>query len=158
MRLRARVAICVVGIALLAALTVPAGATIRLQRGIDGVRLGMTRDQVKAVLGNPRGVKPGKNPFGRYTRYRYPKMTIFFQGNRTVTSVYTTSRTQRTPSGIGVGSTRSALKARIRGVRCRQNLGANLCWVGGLRPGKRLTTFYFRGNRISQIAVGLVLD
>jgi hypothetical protein len=158
MKLRGRVIGAAAVAALAATLAVSAGASIHMQRGIAGVRIGMTRDQVKAVLGNPQGVKPGKNPFGRYTRYRYPNMTIFFQGNRTVTSVYTTSRAQRTPSGVGVGTTRKDLKAKIRGAHCRQTLGANLCWVGSLRPGRRVTTFYFNGNKIFRVAVGIVLD
>jgi hypothetical protein len=158
MKLRGRVLLGVALAPLAAALAAPAGSTIVLQRSIAGVKLGMSRDQVKDKLGEPRGIKTGKNPAGFYVRYRYRNLVVYFQGQREATSIYTSRRTERTPSGIGVGSTRKQLKARIRGVHCRHALEANLCWVGALRPGRRVSTFYFKGNRIWQVAVGIVAD
>src|SRR4051812_41998133 len=59
-----------VAIALVAAS--PAHATIRPQIGMAGVRLHMTAQQVRAVLGAPLKVHHLRNDFGRYTEYLYP--------------------------------------------------------------------------------------
>ena len=104
--------------AVFAMLATPAAGRLVVQRGIAGVTLQMTRDQVRDVLGKPRGVKSARNTFGRYIEYRSPALTVRVQGLTSVTSITTSRRTERTRSGIGVGSKKSQVKA-IRGVRCR---------------------------------------
>lgn len=146
-------------VAVAATLVTPAAGRVVVQRGIAGVTLQMTRDQVRDVLGKPRGVKSARNTFGRYIEYRYPALTVRFQGLTSVTSVTTSRRSERTRSGIGVGSKRAQVKAAIRGVRCRFLLDARFCYLGALRAGRRVTTFYFNDrNRVERVAVGFVID
>ena len=57
-----------------------ASAAIVPQRGIAGVRLEMTKAQVRAVLGAPRRAVHGSNEFGSFTIYRYRGLRITFQG------------------------------------------------------------------------------
>jgi hypothetical protein len=134
----------------------PADGRIVLQRSIAGVRVGMTQRQVRAVLGVPRRAFLKRNAFGRYTEYRYRRLTVRFQGNRKVTSISTSRRNERTPSGLGVGTTKSVLKAR--GLHCRTFLDANYCYLGVIKPGRRVTTFFLRGKRVSRVEVGIVID
>jgi hypothetical protein len=144
--------------AVFAMLATPAAGRLVVQRGIAGVTLQITRDQVRDVLGKPRGVKSARNTFGRYIEYRYPALTVRFQGLTSVTSITTSRRTERTRSGVGVGSKKSQVKA-IRGVRCRFLLDARFCYLGALRAGRRVTTFYFNDrNRVQRVAVGFVID
>ena len=81
-----------------------AGATILPQQGMAGVKLEMTKKQVRAALGEPLGIRRGKNDFGPYTEFRYPFLvSVFFQGDRTVTSVRTSGRKERTPQSSHAG-------------------------------------------------------
>ena len=140
-----------------ALLAARADGVIVPQRGIAGVALGMTPAQVRAELGTPSSVRRGRNIFGPWTRYRYRRLTIFFQGSRSVTSISTTRRTERTARGVGVGSTERQLRARVR-VRCQTFFGARHCYVGSYRPGTRVTDFIVKRGRVVQVVVGIVID
>jgi hypothetical protein len=158
MKLRGRVLL----VAALAAIFVSAAATpasgrIVLQQGIAGIRLQMTTSQVQHILGKPTSVKRGHNTFGLYLQYRYPKLLVTFQGLKTVTSIATSRKTERTLGGIGVGSKRSQVK-RIAGMHCRTILLANFCYIGAAKPGRRITEFRFNDrNRVKQVEIGLVV-
>jgi hypothetical protein len=159
MGLRGRLILAAAAAALAAILVAPAGGRVVVQRGIAGVTLQMTRDQVRDVLGKPRGVKNGRNTFGRYIEYRYPALRITFQGLQTVTAISTSRRSERTARGIGVGSTRAQVRSRVAGVRCRFAIGAQFCYVGLIRPGRRVTLFQFNDrNRVNRVQVGFVVD
>ena len=132
----------------------PAGAVIVVQNGIAGIRLAMTQAQVRAKLGKPRAVQHGKNDFGSFTQLRYRSLRVTFQGNRTVTAIRTTLPSERTARGIGVGSTRAAVRARVAGVRC----SSGHCFVGRFLPGRRVTDFLLRNSRVSAVVVGFVID
>ena len=152
---------------IVAAAGAPARATIFLQRSIAGVRIGMTKSQVRTVLGKPGYVKRGRTPavkirdrngrlaLGYYTEYRWPGLRVVFTGDRTVTSISTTRRSQRTPRGLGVGTTKQELKARVAGLHCRVVLGSNYCYLGTLKYHTRTTVFYIESGRVSRIEVGL---
>jgi hypothetical protein len=117
----------------------------------------MTPSQVQHVLGKPTSVKPGHNTYGRYLQYRYPRLLVTFQGLKTVTSISTSRKTERTLGGLGVGSKRSQVK-RIPGMHCRSALLANFCYIGVAKPGRRITEFRFNDrNRVKQVEIGLVV-
>ena len=144
----------------LAALTsaAAAGAKIELQRGIAGVRLFMSQQKVRALLGRPVAVKSARNEFGSYTEFRYRGLRILFQGNGGVTYVSTTRRSERTRSGLGVGSSERQLRRGLRGIRCEREAGFHHCYVGSLRPGRRVTDFVLRTSRVVRVSVGIVID
>jgi len=143
---------------LLAAAPGSAGAAIVLQQGIGGVRLGMTQAGVRAVLGRPARVIHGRNDFGPYTELRYTGYRVVFQGNATATAVETTLPRERTSTGIGVGSTRAAVRAHVPGVRCEGPLSTGHCHVGRFVPGARVTDFFLRAGRVTRVIVGFVID
>lgn len=139
-------------------LTASAGATIVPQQGIAGVRLQMTKAQVRGKLGTPTKVQRGRNDFGAYTTFVYGRVSVTFQGNRKVTVLVTRSALERTASGVGVGSTEARLKARIRGVRCKTESGFRHCFLGAFLPGRRVTDFAIGNGRVTRVTVGIVID
>jgi hypothetical protein len=135
-----------------------AAATIVPQKGIAGVRIGMTKGKVRSVLGKPLSVKRGSNDFGRYTIFRYGRLQVLFQGNAAVTSVSTTRRSERTLSGVGVGSTEAQVEATVKGVKCRTDSGFRHCYVGRFGAGQRVTDFSIKRGKVTRVDVGVVID
>ena len=150
------VASCV-SVALLG-LAATAGATIVVGKSIGGVKLAMTRAQVRAVLGRPGHVVRAKNEFGSYTEFRYAGYIVDFQGGARVTGIVTTLPRERTRKGAGVGSTWAGIKAKVRGVRCQGAPAYGDCHVGAFVPGKVVTDFVFRRGAVSKVVVGIVID
>jgi hypothetical protein len=144
--------------ALLAA--APAQAVIRPQKGMAGVRLGMSQTAMRDKLGAPVRTKQGQNDFGPYTQFVYPhSITITFQGNRDVTGISTRGRTEKTERGVGVGSTETAVKAKVGHVRCETISGSHTCHVGNFLAGHRVTVFLIsKHGFVVSITVGFVLD
>jgi hypothetical protein len=140
------------------ALAAPAGAAIVVQRGIAGLELRMTKAQVRTKLGMPTKVKTGRNEFGRFTQFVYPRVTVLFQSGSRVTALRTFSRAERTSTGVGVGSREADVKAKVAGVKCESVSGARHCYVGKFLPGKRVTDFFIRGGKVTSVVVGFVVD
>jgi hypothetical protein len=136
-----------------------AQALIQVQRGISGVALNMTPAQVKTGLGTPSKIKAGTNVFGKFTQYVYPGgITVSFQGNANVTAVVITGQTDRTATGVGVGSTEKAVKNGVPSVKCETIAGARDCHVGAFLPGKKITDFLMKNGRVKRVTVGFVID
>jgi hypothetical protein len=148
-------AIALVGLAAAAGV---APAAIVIGRGIAGVRLGMTQLAVRSKLGRPAKVVHGKNEFGSYTEFRYRGYVVDFQGDRTVTAISTTLAKERTPAGIGVGSTWAQVHAKVPHVRCEGTPVIASCHVGQLLPGKTVTDFAIRNGKVFQALIGIVVD
>lgn len=153
-----RVTLIAVAAVLLAA--APAGAVIRPQKGMAGVRLDMTQTQMRDVLGEPTRTKQGMNDFGPYTQFIYPhSIAVTFQGNRRVTGISTRGRTEKTERGVGVGSTETAVRQKVGHVHCETIAGSHTCHVGSFEAGHRVTVFLIsKTGRVQTVTVGFVLD
>ena len=136
----------------------PAGAAIVPQKGIAGVDVRMTKAKVRAKLGAPKRIVNGKNDFGRYTTFVYPRVTVLFQGGTKVTAVRTMSALERTATGVGVGATEAKVKAGVPGVKCATVNGARQCVVGVFKPGRVVTAFQIRKGHVNTVVVGIVVD
>ena len=158
MRRITRIALTTGAAALLAA--APATAFIRPQKGMAGVRLGMSQTQMRDVLGTPVRTKQGMNDFGPYTQFIYPhSITVTFQGNRHVTGISTRGRTEKTERGIGVGSTETAVRQKVGHVHCETISGTHTCHVGSFLAGHRVTVFLIsKHGFVVSVTVGFVLD
>jgi hypothetical protein len=137
-----------------------AEAVIQVQEGITGIRLGMSQAQVKAGLGDPGRTKTGHNDFGPFSQFLYRGgITITFQGNTSVTAVAIAGHSDRTPSGVGVGSTEKQVKEGVRGVKCQTLAAVRDCHVGAFLPGRRVTDFILGPNRrVTRVTIGFVID
>ena len=138
--------------------TSAAGSTIVVGKGIAGVTLGMTQAAVRAKLGTPTQVLHRKNEFGSYTELRHAGYVVDFQGNQKATAIVTTSAKERTPAGVGVGSTWEQVRAKVPHIRCEGAPAIGNCHVGSFTPGKVVTDFFFRRGVVSKVVVGYVLD
>ena len=148
--------ICLVAAVLVAA--DPASAKIEIQRGMAGLELRMTKAKVRAKLGTPTKVRTGKNDFGPFTEFRYPRVIVLFQNSPRATAFRTFSRLERTARGIGVGSTEAEVKTRVPHVTCRTESAFRHCFVGKFLPGHVVTDFHVRLGKVTSAVVGYVVD
>lgn len=145
-------------------LAAPAGARILPQQGIAGVKLGMIRAKVIELKGEPTAEKVMRNEIiGPQRVMRYGGTKFSFGGASAgagVVGIRTVDRRERTPSGVGVGSTVAAVKAGVAGVVCRNEFGISHCMKGQLRAGKRVTDFALDGpgGEVVAVTVGFVID
>jgi hypothetical protein len=128
------------------------------QRGIAGVRLGMTQAHVKTTVGLPRRVTRASSELGRSTTYEYRTYSVTFFGGPRVTSMETRSPRERTTRGVGVGSSRADVSAKVTGARCVTELGYAHCYVGTWAPGRQITDFALARGRVTRVTVGYVID
>lgn len=129
------------------ALPTTAAATIRPQKGMSGVSLGMTKAQVQSKLGRPIGTGGG--------RYYYARVWVGFRLGR-VAEITTTRSSERTASGIGVDSTEDAVRRAYPSVTCGPAAGFRRCRLGSGEPGTRATDFLLGRGRVLQISVLLL--
>jgi hypothetical protein len=143
--MRRLLALAAAGISLLAAQS--AGATIRPQYGMSRVVLGMTKTQVRARLGSP--VASGG------ARLYYPRVWVGFRLGHAV-EITTTRATEHTASGVGVGSTESAVRRSYPSVVCAPFGGFRRCRLGSGKPGTRATDFMLGHGLVLQVTVQLL--
>jgi hypothetical protein len=103
-------------------------------------------------------VRAGTNEFGTFRELVYRRVTVTFQTGTHVTGIRTTSLLERTARGIGVGSTKAQVKARVDNVRCANESGFRHCFVGKFLPGRTVTDFRIRNGRVSSVSIGFVID
>jgi hypothetical protein len=145
---------------LLMAAVLPASASARIvpQRGIGGANLDMTQTQLRAKLGKPDKVQHPTSPiFGKYTTWFYGATSVdmFNTQDRKVFNLSTTSKSEKTTTGVGVGSTVAAVKKGVSRVQCN----TQHCWVGRFEGGRKVTDFALsQKGRVTRITIGYVLD
>jgi hypothetical protein len=147
-------------VAAVLALPSQAGAMIQIDQGIAGARIGNSKAQVKAALGEPALEKTGSNDFGPFRQYYYEGgVRVFFQGDSEVTSVTTLGRGDRTSKGIGVGNTEKALKQKHPNLKCETFPGNfRSCHTGNFEPGERVSDFQIKKGKVARVVVGVVID
>jgi hypothetical protein len=129
------------------ALPTAATATIRPQKGMSGLWLGMTKAQVQGKLGRPVGTGGG--------RFYYARVWVGFRLGRVV-EITTTRSTERTASGIAVGSREAAVRRAYPSAVCGQAGRFRRCRLGSGKPGSRATDFLIGGGLVLQITVQLL--
>jgi hypothetical protein len=142
---------------LLAAAALPvsaAQARIEPERGIGGVRLGMTQAQAVAANGEAE-VETLDTPQGRLRFLTWEDgLRATVTPGRGVTAVITSSRSERLASGVGVGSSERALRRALR-VRCGTFSGRRSCTSPTTSGGGRATIFRIgpKTRRIFEVQV-----
>ena len=93
-----------------------ADATIVINRGMFGVSLGDTMTQIRHTLGRPNEV----DHHGGITTWFYDarSLSVDFSRNKRVHALLTISPSQRTASGVGAGSSETAVMRLVPGVHC----------------------------------------
>jgi hypothetical protein len=129
------------------ALPASATATIRPQKGMSGIVLGMTKAQVQAKLGRPIGTGGG--------RYYYARVWVGFRLGRVI-EVTTTRSSERTGSGVGVDSSEAQVRRAYPGVVCGPAGGFRRCRLGSGSPGTRATDFLLGRGKVLQVSVLLL--
>jgi hypothetical protein len=129
-----------------------AGATIVVNKSIAGVSLGDTMTRVRHHLGAPSAVDhkgPGSSCLqATCWLYSRRKLLVGFGSHGRVNEVFTESPAQKTPGGIGTGSSRAAVLSHIRGVRCSHVPGflGQECIVGVRHGSLEWTTDFHVGQ------------
>jgi hypothetical protein len=131
---------------------------IQLDRAISGARIGNTKAQVRAALGEPRVVIARQGEFGPTTEFRYRGgLRVLFLGNR-VTLARTTGLGDRTNRGIGVGSSERAVRRKVPGVKCETFAGTRICSRGAKQAGERGSFFFIEQGKVTRVDVAVLID
>ena len=79
-----------------------------------------------------------------------------------LSSIRTRSGEERTKEGVGKGSTRKDLRAKLTGEKCRtftRPKRISICWLGSFTPSKPITEFRIDSKgRVNNARVGIVID
>lgn len=141
----------------------PAHAVVVPQEGMRGVTLGMTVTEVRGVLGSPTRFRTVRHEIlGRIRVWTYGLTRVTFDSaaaDARVVTIDTRSRRERLENGVGVGSTRAAVRRRVEGVRCLVEFTYDHCFLGRFRAGEVVTDFALdRRRRVARITIGRVVD
>ena len=142
------------------ALLVPAAAAdarVVIGKSIAGVTLGSPVERAIERLGQPESDRQVADEIQGTVRVVDFGATVVRAGASSgmVQSIDTTSRAERLGNGIGVGSTRKTLRAKVKRVRC----SGRICSVGQFVPGATVTTFRIGSTgKITAIGLGYVID
>ncbi len=137
--------------------------TLVPQSSIRGVKVGMVASEVRSKLGSPDSNRTLAHPILRKIRtMRFGLVVVMFRGirfNSPVINISTTSKKERTASGIGVGSSERALRRALSGETCRTELGFRHCWLGQWKAGSLITDFSIsKSGHVTRLTLGIVID
>jgi hypothetical protein len=148
--------------AALAFTAAPAGATIVVGKSIGGLKLGMTQAQARARLEDPPKKTTVANEItGPQTKLAWQGIFALFITGDALNQVETTLPTERTPSGVGVGSKLAKVHSALTGETCSNSAGVYSCRIGGSQAGDVATDFFFKGGaagRVNRVVVGTIVD
>ncbi len=145
----------------------PASAKIVVGEGMAGAKLGMSKDEVREILGKPTESRTRTDDFGRTTRWYFtgPKIHVTFRDaaepGMQATAFMTRRGFERTSKGVGVGSSIRTVRARVAKVKCERFPGFSTrsCHVGEFLPGKTVTDFRVgRSGKVGSVLIGYVID
>jgi hypothetical protein len=133
-------------------------ATIRVGYGIGGVTVGERETEVLIRLGTPRRVHHYVS-FGQHVHalfFTKPAIAVGIDdelgaAHKRVVSVWTYSRSERTPEGAGVGDAEARLRKLYHSIRCLARPRA-YCLLMNITH-KTGTGFYLRHGRVYLIDV-----
>ena len=128
-----------------------AEAGFRVNRSMEGVRIGMSQAEVRERLGRPARRELGPD-FVNW-RYRRPPIEVTFKPR--VITLFTRSPFVRGRSDVGVGTHERRLRRVLPQARCESAEGQRLCVIGGFETGERSTVFVMRGRQVRSITISL---
>lgn len=144
----------------------PASATIVPQKGMAGVELGDCINRAIKVLGFPDRTF-GSRDFAKESYY-YNKRALKLEFRRgagsclVLSSIRTRGSEERTKEGVGKGTKQKALRAKLKGEKCRtfkQPKRIRICWIGSRIPSKPLTEFRIDSKgRVNNVSVRTLID
>lgn len=149
---------------LIALVIVPAaGADIVPQKSISGVRYGASEAAVLKILGKPAKKETTLNDFGKLHVWTFKEgAMVSFRPDRKnkfrAVQITTKDPTEKTASGVGVGSTEAEVKKGVSKVKCETVVGSRTCHVGTFRAGHVTTDFQIDKGKVSLVTLGLVVD
>lgn len=161
MRVRQAVTLMASCAALVAAVPTANGVVI-LDKGAAGVRMNMTKQQVRAILGPPLRTKTERfESSGLLTTHTYRGIIVSYYFHDRVSGIRVTRRTERTRRGIGIGSTEAQVRARVGGLTCETISGQRVCSTlpnSESLPGALFTNFDFKKGVVTSVFIARVLE
>jgi hypothetical protein len=153
--MRAKPLLITAGVTLAAA--APAHATIAPNRGMAGVRIGMTQQQVLDILGDPTTDYTYRSGLTTYA-YKALRVRVSFLpagSTNNVFMLFTSGRRERTKEGVGVGTSERTLRRRLRGEHCFRNSDGRYCELGGGEEGAKPSTAFKIGrhHRVQNVRI-----
>lgn len=134
-----------------ALLAAPAHAGFRINRSMEGVRIGDSQAAVRERLGKPARKELGPD----FVNWRYKRPAIEVTFKPKVITLFTASAFVRGPSDIGVGTSERRLKRVVKGVSCESAEGERTCVVGSFATGERSTMFVLGKGKVRSITISL---
>ena len=146
----------------------PVSATIVPGKGMAGVQLGQCQKRVIDILGFPDRTFGSHDFAGIKSSYYYNAKALKLEFRRgpgrclVLSSSRTRSGEERTREGVGKGTLRKDLRAKLKGEKCRtftRPKRIRTCWLGSRTPSKPLTEFRIDSKgRVNNVTVGTVID
>jgi hypothetical protein len=146
----------VIAVAACALAAAPTSAEIVVNQSVAGVELGMSQQAVLDLIGDPD--RTVTNPaFDTTYTYRGRGIKVVFApkgDTNDVTSVTVYKKGETTASGVGIGSTLSALRAGVPKLHCVRAPNRKHRWCS-VQSGRRFTNFTVTSTKkVRQINFG----